>query len=102
MDDGAAKDCLICGVKFTFTTRRHHCRVCAAPQTFVRAAPDALACVCVRSQKCGKVVCSKCSKYRARLANSRSGAEKRICQVTVCCCCLCVASLLTACVAVVG
>ena len=27
MDDGAAKDCLICGVKFTFTTRRHHCRV---------------------------------------------------------------------------
>ena len=38
--DAANQECEICGTKFTFTRRRHHCRFC------------------------GKVVCDACSKNR--------------------------------------
>eukprot|EP01083_Nonionella_stella_P107156 310046_1 len=51
--DSHVTNCSICMEKFTFTTRKHHCR------------------------KCGGVVCSKCSKYKILNAE---GVKQRACK----------------------
>ncbi|XP_056269916.1 zinc finger FYVE domain-containing protein 9 [Pseudoliparis swirei] len=55
--DAEAQVCMKCGVKFTFTKRRHHCRAC------------------------GKVFCALCSNQKFRLTHL-DGKEGRVC---VCC-----------------
>ncbi|XP_034439457.1 zinc finger FYVE domain-containing protein 9 isoform X1 [Hippoglossus hippoglossus] len=55
--DAQAQVCMKCGVKFTFTKRRHHCRAC------------------------GKVFCALCSNLKFRLTHL-DGKEGRVC---VCC-----------------
>jgi FYVE/RhoGEF/PH domain-containing protein 5/6 len=50
--DSEAVRCMICGDKFTFTQRRHHCR------------------------QCGNVVCSKCSAKKKELPGQ---GKKRVC-----------------------
>ncbi|KAF3834888.1 hypothetical protein F7725_027446 [Dissostichus mawsoni] len=55
--DAQAQVCMKCGVKFTFTKRRHHCRAC------------------------GKVFCALCSNVKFRLTHL-DGKEGRVC---VCC-----------------
>ena len=50
--DSEAIRCMICGDKFTFTQRRHHCR------------------------QCGNVVCSKCSAKKKELPGQ---GKKRVC-----------------------
>ncbi|XP_029285285.1 zinc finger FYVE domain-containing protein 9 [Cottoperca gobio] len=52
--DGQAQVCMKCGVKFTFTKRRHHCRAC------------------------GKVFCALCSNLKFRLTHL-DGKEGRVC-----------------------
>ncbi|XP_022065806.2 zinc finger FYVE domain-containing protein 9 isoform X1 [Acanthochromis polyacanthus] len=52
--DAEAQVCMKCGVKFTFTKRRHHCRAC------------------------GKVFCSLCSNLKFRLTHL-DGKEGRVC-----------------------
>ncbi|XP_068175721.1 zinc finger FYVE domain-containing protein 9 [Antennarius striatus] len=52
--DCQAQVCMKCGVKFTFTKRRHHCRAC------------------------GKVFCALCSNLKFRLAHM-DGKEGRVC-----------------------
>ncbi|XP_023263752.1 zinc finger FYVE domain-containing protein 9-like isoform X1 [Seriola lalandi dorsalis] len=52
--DAQAQVCMKCGVKFTFTKRRHHCRAC------------------------GKVFCSLCSSLKFRLTHL-DGKEGRVC-----------------------
>jgi hypothetical protein len=49
--DAMASSCTLCSSKFTFFTRRHHCR------------------------RCGHVVCNGCSKRRRKVA----GTDQRIC-----------------------
>uniref|UniRef100_A0A8D3A4K0 Zinc finger, FYVE domain containing 9b n=1 Tax=Scophthalmus maximus TaxID=52904 RepID=A0A8D3A4K0_SCOMX len=55
--DAQAQVCMKCGLKFTFTKRRHHCRAC------------------------GKVFCALCSNLKFRLTHL-DGKEGRVC---VCC-----------------
>ncbi|XP_069006405.1 zinc finger FYVE domain-containing protein 9 isoform X2 [Embiotoca jacksoni] len=52
--DADAQVCMKCGVKFTFTKRRHHCRAC------------------------GKVFCALCSNLKFRLTHL-DGKEGRVC-----------------------
>uniref|UniRef100_A0A3B5ATX1 Zinc finger FYVE domain-containing protein 9-like n=1 Tax=Stegastes partitus TaxID=144197 RepID=A0A3B5ATX1_9TELE len=52
--DAEAQVCMKCGVKFTFTKRRHHCRAC------------------------GKVFCALCSSLKFRLTHL-DGKEGRVC-----------------------
>ncbi|XP_029002532.1 zinc finger FYVE domain-containing protein 9 isoform X2 [Betta splendens] len=52
--DAQAQVCMKCGVKFTFTKRRHHCRAC------------------------GKVFCALCSSLKFRLTHL-DGKEGRVC-----------------------
>ncbi|KAM3619464.1 uncharacterized protein V6R79_008681 [Siganus canaliculatus] len=52
--DAQAQVCMKCGVKFTFTKRRHHCRAC------------------------GKVFCALCSNLKFRLTHL-DGKEGRVC-----------------------
>uniref|UniRef100_UPI0037E7558D zinc finger FYVE domain-containing protein 9 isoform X2 n=1 Tax=Semicossyphus pulcher TaxID=241346 RepID=UPI0037E7558D len=52
--DAQAQVCMKCGVKFTFTKRRHHCRAC------------------------GKVFCAVCSNLKFRLSHL-DGKEGRVC-----------------------
>nr|XP_046248765.1 zinc finger FYVE domain-containing protein 9 [Scatophagus argus] len=52
--DAQAQVCMKCGVKFTFTKRRHHCRAC------------------------GKVFCALCSNVKFRLTHM-DGKEGRVC-----------------------
>ncbi|CAN9500501.1 unnamed protein product [Ophioblennius macclurei] len=52
--DAEAQVCMKCGVKFTFTKRRHHCRAC------------------------GKVFCALCSNLKIRLMHL-DGKEGRVC-----------------------
>ncbi|XP_034036695.1 zinc finger FYVE domain-containing protein 9 [Thalassophryne amazonica] len=52
--DDQAQVCMKCGVKFTFTKRRHHCRAC------------------------GKVFCALCSNLKFRLTHL-DGKEGRVC-----------------------
>uniref|UniRef100_A0A3Q1CC68 FYVE-type domain-containing protein n=1 Tax=Amphiprion ocellaris TaxID=80972 RepID=A0A3Q1CC68_AMPOC len=52
--DAEAQVCMKCGVKFTFTKRRHHCRAC------------------------GKVFCALCSNLKFRLTHL-DGKEGRVC-----------------------
>ncbi|XP_032382258.1 zinc finger FYVE domain-containing protein 9 [Etheostoma spectabile] len=52
--DAHAQVCMKCGVKFTFTKRRHHCRAC------------------------GKVFCALCSNLKFRLTHL-DGKEGRVC-----------------------
>ncbi|KAM9848932.1 zinc finger FYVE domain-containing protein 9 [Aulostomus maculatus] len=52
--DAQAQVCMKCGVKFTFTKRRHHCRAC------------------------GKVFCALCSSLKFRLTHLE-GKEGRVC-----------------------
>jgi hypothetical protein len=52
--DSECKSCTICGVKFTVTNRRHHCR------------------------QCGCVVCGKCSTHR-RVLPGQGKEKQRIC-----------------------
>ncbi|XP_054458985.1 zinc finger FYVE domain-containing protein 9 [Anoplopoma fimbria] len=52
--DAQAQVCMKCGVKFTFTKRRHHCRAC------------------------GKIFCSLCSSLKFRLTHL-DGKEGRVC-----------------------
>ncbi|XP_058494435.1 zinc finger FYVE domain-containing protein 9 [Solea solea] len=52
--DAHAQVCMKCGVKFTFTKRRHHCRAC------------------------GKVFCALCSSLKFRLTHL-DGKEGRVC-----------------------
>ncbi|XP_074491672.1 zinc finger FYVE domain-containing protein 9 [Sebastes fasciatus] len=52
--DAQAQVCMKCGVKFTFTKRRHHCRAC------------------------GKVFCALCSNLKLRLTHL-DGKEGRVC-----------------------
>nr|XP_020462682.1 zinc finger FYVE domain-containing protein 9-like isoform X2 [Monopterus albus] len=52
--DAQAEVCMKCGVKFTFTKRRHHCRAC------------------------GKVFCALCSNLKFRLTHL-DGKEGRVC-----------------------
>nr|XP_057929818.1 zinc finger FYVE domain-containing protein 9 [Doryrhamphus excisus] len=52
--DAQAQVCMKCGVKFTFTKRRHHCRAC------------------------GKVFCALCSGLKFRLTHL-DGKEGRVC-----------------------
>ncbi|KAF7659674.1 hypothetical protein LDENG_00294410 [Lucifuga dentata] len=52
--DAQAQVCMKCGVKFTFTKRRHHCRAC------------------------GKVFCALCSNLKFRLIHL-DGKEGRVC-----------------------
>nr|XP_020505715.1 zinc finger FYVE domain-containing protein 9-like isoform X2 [Labrus bergylta] len=52
--DSQAEVCMKCGVKFTFTKRRHHCRAC------------------------GKVFCAVCSNLKFRLLHL-DGKEGRVC-----------------------
>jgi Rap/ran-GAP/FYVE zinc finger/SOS1/NGEF-like PH domain len=54
--DSAAKACMICRTKFTFTNRRHHCR------------------------SCGDVVCGSCSKQKMAVGGSASKKELRVCK----------------------
>eukprot|EP00794_Sanderia_malayensis_P006103 gene6103-6807_t len=48
--------CMLCAVRFSFLSRRHHCR------------------------SCGRIVCDNCSKYKARLAYTNNEV-KRVCYV---------------------
>ncbi|KAM9385829.1 zinc finger FYVE domain-containing protein 9 [Pholidichthys leucotaenia] len=52
--DAEAQVCMKCGIKFTFTKRRHHCRAC------------------------GKVFCALCSNLKFRLTHLE-GKEGRVC-----------------------
>ncbi|KAK5870158.1 hypothetical protein PBY51_024814 [Eleginops maclovinus] len=52
--DAQAQVCMKCGIKFTFTKRRHHCRAC------------------------GKVFCAVCSNVKFRLTHL-DGKEGRVC-----------------------
>lgn len=56
--DSLAKDCMVCGTRFSAFIRKHHCR------------------------KCGRVVCSSCSPHRLELAPRGSFStptEERVC-----------------------
>eukprot|EP01084_Bolivina_argentea_P084050 152115_1 len=59
MPDSHSKSCNICGDKFTFVNRRHHCR------------------------RCGALVCSKCSKYKLPNAESVMQRACRKCYFAV-------------------
>jgi hypothetical protein len=53
--DSAAKTCMSCGVKFTITLRKHHCRVC------------------------GRIFCYKCCPVRPEGIPGTSSGPQRIC-----------------------
>ncbi|KAH3872283.1 hypothetical protein DPMN_035498 [Dreissena polymorpha] len=53
-DDGA-ETCLQCGVRFSFSERKHHCR------------------------NCGQVFCSKCSRYETEIRRLRIRKPVRVC-----------------------
>lgn len=52
--DAEARTCTICGIKFTITNRRHHCR------------------------QCGQVVCGKCSNKKKELPGQ---GKQRVCDL---------------------
>ncbi|KAL4240237.1 WD repeat and FYVE domain-containing protein 3 [Mactra antiquata] len=54
-DDGA-ETCLSCGIRFSFSERRHHCR------------------------SCGRVFCSRCSRYETIIKRLRIMKPVRVCQ----------------------
>ncbi|XP_050392525.2 WD repeat and FYVE domain-containing protein 3 [Patella vulgata] len=56
MKDDGVDSCLSCGVKFSFSERRHHCR------------------------NCGQVFCSRCSRYETEIRRLRIVKPVRVCQ----------------------
>ncbi|ESO89055.1 hypothetical protein LOTGIDRAFT_154132 [Lottia gigantea] len=56
MKDEGVDSCLSCNVKFSFSERRHHCR------------------------NCGKVFCSRCSRYETEIRRLRIVKPVRVCQ----------------------
>ncbi|KAK3103345.1 hypothetical protein FSP39_018631 [Pinctada imbricata] len=56
MKDEGADSCLACGVKFSFSERKHHCR------------------------NCGQLLCSKCSRFETEIRKMRIMKPVRVCQ----------------------
>lgn len=77
--DADAQVCMKCGVKFTFTKRRHHCRACGKVKACFKMTLKCmlnvnLTLVCVRCQ----VFCALCSNLKFRLTHL-DGKEGRVC-----------------------
>eukprot|EP00027_Filamoeba_sp_ATCC50430_P009887 CAMPEP_0168561100 /NCGR_PEP_ID=MMETSP0413-20121227/11411_1 /TAXON_ID=136452 /ORGANISM="Filamoeba nolandi, Strain NC-AS-23-1" /LENGTH=447 /DNA_ID=CAMNT_0008592441 /DNA_START=21 /DNA_END=1360 /DNA_ORIENTATION=- len=57
--DSTYQNCQLCGINFTQTRRRHHCR------------------------HCGKLVCKECSKFKAKLPSFGFGEPQRVCTICI-------------------
>ncbi|CAF95832.1 unnamed protein product, partial [Tetraodon nigroviridis] len=72
--DAQAQVCMKCGVKFTFTKRRHHCRACGKVRKRKKQYFWVVSHPCLFPQ----VVCGLCSSLRFKLSHLE-GKEGRVC-----------------------
>lgn len=81
--DAQAQVCMKCGVKFTFTKRRHHCRACGKVRKRLlsgRTPPPNSLCFCHFGHMClfSQVFCGLCSSLKFKLSHL-DGKEGRVC-----------------------
>lgn len=80
--DAQAQVCMKCGVKFTFTKRRHHCRACGkvgkGMSKDVKQNKKRIFKVIVDTRLFCQVVCGLCSSLKFKLSHLE-GKEGRVC-----------------------